>query len=150
VSDDEIRKLNDIEEIKQLKARSVRFIDTKQWSSWAADVLAPEYRMEGDGGVHEGRDDVVAFVSGALADATTVHHCHTPEITLTGADTATGIWAMYDYVSWPGEGALVLRGYGHYHEEYVRTAAGWLLAQTVASRLRVDQEGSFPGLGGAG
>ncbi len=138
--------LRDIEEIKQLKARSVRFVDTKEWSAWARDVLAADYRVESDGGVHEGREEVVAFVSAALENATTVHHCHTPEISVTGPDTASGIWAMNDYVSWPGDGApVVLRGYGHYHEDYVRTDEGWRIRRTTGSRLRVDYEGWPPG-----
>ncbi len=40
-----------------------------------------------------------------------------PEITLTGPDSATGIWAMYDRVEMPGNR---FEGYGHYHDEYRR------------------------------
>ncbi len=34
-----------------------------------------------------------------------------------------------------------LRGYGHYHEEYVRTADGWRVKSSTVKRLRVDTEG---------
>ena len=51
--------------------------------------------------VTTGRDEIVAFVSGALTGARTVHHGHMPEIEITGADSATGTWAMFDYVEFP-------------------------------------------------
>ncbi len=37
-----------------------------------------------------------------------------PEIELTGPDSARGIWAMYDYVTWGRDQGL--KGYGHCHE----------------------------------
>jgi SnoaL-like domain len=77
----------------------------------------------------------------SLARATTVHQVHTPEITITGPDRATAIWAMNDYVEIPVDGSsFVLRGYGHYHEEYVRTEEGWRVKSSVLTRLRVDTE----------
>jgi hypothetical protein len=41
-------------------------------------------------------DEFVAYVAKLLADTVTVHHGHMPEIELTSATTATGIWAMFD------------------------------------------------------
>jgi hypothetical protein len=53
---------------------------------------------------------------------------------------------MNDYVEFTGFGApFVLRGYGHYTDEYVRTEDGWRLKRCVLSRLRVDTEGQVPG-----
>jgi hypothetical protein len=70
-----------------------------------------------------------------LAEATTVHHGHTPEITITGADTATGIWAMMDIVKL-GAG---FRGYGHYHEEYIKQAGRWRIRRLKLTRLAMIQ-----------
>ena len=135
----EVQRLQDIESIKQLKARYCQLVDTKEWDRWATEILTEDYRLEGEGAVHEGRDDVVAFVSSSLADARTVHHCHTPVITIAGPDTATGVWAMQDHVHMTLDGApFAFRGAGHYHEEYVRTADGWRIRSTVATRLSVD------------
>ncbi len=70
-----------------------------------------------------------------LRHAVTVHHGHMPEITLTGSDTATGIWAMEDYVDW-GRGKA-FRGYGHYHEHYAKDPdAGWQITNLKLTRLR--------------
>ena len=131
----------DIEAIKQLKARYFRHMDRKDWDAWgevfAEDAVleVPEVDM-----VLTGRAEIVASVSGSLVGTQTVHHGHMPEIELTG-DTATGIWAMADYVEWPqpeGEARVGLRGYGHYVEEYVRQDGEWRIARSRLERLRVD------------
>jgi hypothetical protein len=133
-----IQRLEDIEAIKQLKARCCRFIDTKDWDGYRA-LLAEDFHLARDGGVHDGREQVLAYVSTALASATTVHHVHTPEITITGTESATAIWPMNDYVEIPvDESSFVLRGYGHYHEDYVRTEEGWRVKSSELIRLRVD------------
>jgi len=89
--------------------------------------------------VHEGRDAVVAMVQSGMAGGSTVHHLFTPEITITGADTARATWAMEDFVRVTvGGEPLAFHGFGHYHEEYVRTAAGWRVRRSVERRLRVD------------
>jgi hypothetical protein len=141
---DQLRRLLDIEAIKDLKARYCRFVDTKQWQAWG-DLLVDDYHFDSDGGIYEGRDNVVAFVERALGNAVTVHHVHTPEIAFTGPDSATGIWPMYDYVIIPnGDSQFVLHGYGWYEEEYVRTADGWRLQRCRERRIRVDTEGEVP------
>ena len=133
---------DDIEAIKQLKARYFRFLDTKDWDGWGG-VFATDALMEVPEAdvVEQGREAIVAAVSGALEGTTTVHHGHMPEIELTGPDTARGIWAMFDYVEWPaaeGGDRIGLQGYGHYHEEYVREDGEWRIAKTRLVRLRVD------------
>ena len=134
---DAVQELRDVEEIKRLRARYVRLVDTKQWDSWSA-LLVEDFRLEGDAGVHEGRAEVVAMVSGALEDESTVHHV-SPEIVITGTDTATGVWAMEDIVRLELDGKpIAFHGYGHYHDDYIRTDDGWRFKRSVQTRLRVD------------
>ncbi|MGH2662478.1 MAG: nuclear transport factor 2 family protein [Actinomycetota bacterium] len=133
--------LAEIEEIKQLKARYFRLMDTKQWSEWSENLTAdcvleytggPDIRMEG-------RDAVVAFVSGALGESVSVHQGHMPEIEITGSGTARGTWAMSDVVEWTGDlKANSLRGYGHYEDEYVKENGTWRIRRMRITRLRVD------------
>jgi hypothetical protein len=133
--------LVDTEEIKQLKARYFRFIDTKQWDDWGqvftVDCVmeVPEANM-----VNNGRQEIVDTVSAALFGARTVHHGHMPEIEITGDGTARGIWAMFDYVEWPEQDGnrVGIRGYGHYLEEYEREDGQWRISRTRLQRLRVD------------
>jgi uncharacterized protein (TIGR02246 family) len=133
---------DNLEDIRRLKARYFRTMDQKDWDAWG-QVFAAEAVMEVPevDVVLTGRDAIVKFVSRALAAAQTVHHGHMPEIDVTGPDTATGIWAMSDYVEWPvseGGERSGLRGYGHYYEEYVREDGAWRIARTRLVRLRVD------------
>jgi uncharacterized protein (TIGR02246 family) len=141
-TDDQLAQLLDIEAIKQLKARYFRTLDTKDWDGFGL-VFTPDAVMEipeADATVH-GRDEIVAGVSTSLVGTQTVHHGHMPEIELTGPDSARGTWAMADYVEWPPSDTgdrVGLRGYGHYVEEYARTADGWQIAHLRLERLRID------------
>jgi hypothetical protein len=83
-----------------------------------------------------GADDFMAFLSQTLADVVTVHHCHTPEIDLTSATTASGIWAMEDMLRWPND--MELHGYGHYLEDYGKVDGQWRITRLVLTRLRRD------------
>jgi uncharacterized protein (TIGR02246 family) len=137
-----VRRLADIEAIKQLKARYFRLMDQKRWDEWAMVFAQDAHMVVPEGNVDErGRDAVVRSVSGVLEGVRTVHHGHMPEIEITGRDTAEGTWAMFDYVEFPPDptGARSgLRGYGHYTEDYVREDGEWRIASLHLSRLRVD------------
>ena len=129
--------LDEIEAIKQLKARYFRLMDTKQWEQFGA-IFTEDATLAASPDPNEtfrGRADIVRRVSAALREATTVHHGHMPEIELTGADTARGIWAMYDFVDLP---QLVLHGWGHYHEEYAKQGGAWRIQSSRLTRLRLD------------
>src|SRR4029453_8628928 len=136
---------DDIEDIKRLKARYFRCMDQKDWDAWA-QVFATDAVMEIPevDRVLNGRDAIVGFVSRVLASARTVHQGHMPEIELTGADAATGIWAMFDYVELPASESgerSGFQGYGHYTEEYVREDGACRIAPTPPPPLpglRVD------------
>jgi uncharacterized protein (TIGR02246 family) len=146
-----LRMLADIEAIKQLKARYFRLMDQKKWDEWAMVFTEDAHLVVPEGGVDErGRDAVVASVSGVLEGVRTVHHGHMPEIEITGADTARGTWAMFDYVEFPqgANGARIgLQGYGHYTEQYVREDGEWRIASLLLSRLRIDPlGGGLPGV----
>ena len=141
-------RLEAIEEIKQLKARYFRCMDTKDWDGFTS-VFAPNARMDvsgelGDGaadsgGVTTGNREIAAFVRASIDDVTTVHHGHMPEIDVTSPTSATGTWAMEDHLWWPdGSPITAMHGYGHYHETYEKVHGRWLIASTTLTRLRTD------------
>jgi hypothetical protein len=66
----------------------------------------------------------------------TVHQCHTPEIDVTGATMASGVWAMEDMLRWPD--GTELHGYGHYHEIYEKAGGRWRIKRSELTRLRMD------------
>src|SRR5215210_7672990 len=126
---DPLARLIAIDAIKTTKARFFRFVDDKQWSDlrelFTDDAL---FEFAGLGSF----DDPGAAIEGmksALTGTTTVHHGHTPEIELTGDDTATGIWSLNDVVirdagstgrvpGYPEEFRAGHRGYARYVERY--------------------------------
>ena len=128
----------DLEELRQLKARYFRLMDTKAWDE-LREVFTTDVRidtMEDSGTVIVGVDEYLPFLIGQIGEVTTVHHGHMPELRLLDDDTATGIWAMEDELWWP-EGAPIryLHGYGHYHETYRRTPDGWRISELRLTRL---------------
>ena len=139
---DSLQQLLDIEAIKQVKARYFRLMDQKRWDEWI-EVFTPDVHMvvpEGEVDVR-GRDEVVESLRSILAEVVTVHHGHMPEIEITGADTASGTWAMFDHLEFPapeGGAPFRMQGYGHYTETYERGADGWQIASLHLDRLRVD------------
>jgi len=130
--------MDHFEAIKQLKARYFRTLDTKDWTAmrevFTDDVVVDTTSSGGD--VVEGADAFVAFLRETLRDVVTVHHGHMPEIELTSATTAKGIWAMQDLLRWPD--GHELHGYGHYHETYERAGGAWRIKTLTLSRLRLD------------
>ncbi len=128
--------MDDLAAIKQLKARYFRLMDTTQWDAWR-DLFTEDAVLQASPDPDElfrGRDEIVAKVSHVLRDAVTVHHGHMPEIEIHG-DSATGVWAMSDFVEMP---QLVLHGWGHYHEEYAREDGRWRIRSSRLTRLRLD------------
>ncbi|MDO7833686.1 nuclear transport factor 2 family protein [Sphingobium sp. HBC34] len=138
-------KLNAIEEIKKVKARYCRFVDTKQWDSYR-DLFTDDCIFDGAAsgmGEITDRDAFVAQARQGLTGCISVHHCHCPEIELTSATTASGIWAMEDMLQWPDPAAgqiARLHGMGHYHERYAKIGDAWKITAWRLERLRVDME----------
>jgi ketosteroid isomerase-like protein len=139
---DPVRRLLAIEEIKQLKARYFRLLDSEDWEAFRA-VFTDDARFSFPGGRYDDADPDEFVVRlrenyGRKA-ASSVHHGHTPEIEITGDGTARGIWAMFDYVDrHENGGRRAFQGYGHYHEEYRREGGEWKIASVRLTRARVD------------
>src|SRR5882757_5502352 len=118
-------RLADIEEIRQLKARYCRLLDTKAWEAMR-DVFTQDARFEGfSSGEGSDLDAFLAASADVLADIGSVHHVHQSEIAFTGPTSARGVWAMFDILErlpvGSGDG---LHGYGHYKDEYRLAADG--------------------------
>jgi hypothetical protein len=100
--------------------------------------------FEGTARVYRSPDEFVAGTRERLADATTIHHGHMPEIVITEPTKAKGVWAMFDLVEFDDvldHGHGVSRGYtgfGHYEEEYAKGDDGaWRISALRLTRLRV-------------
>ncbi|WP_304110176.1 nuclear transport factor 2 family protein [Mycolicibacterium bacteremicum] len=143
---------DDLEAIRQLKARYCRFLDTKDYEAWkrlfAEDVVVKLDMAISSGGADgqtapplRGLDEFVPVVLGGVEHAQTKHHVHTPEITLTSDTTASAIWAMEDLLLFADGGELF--GAGHYHETYEKRGGDWVITSLHLTRtiLRFTQAG---------
>lgn len=135
--------VDELEAIRQLKARYCRFLDTKDGVAWrgifSPDVVVTLDMAVSAGGADpqtappiEGVDTFVPQVLASLDGVTTVHHCHTPEITLTSAISATGIWAMEDRLIFAD--GREFHGAGHYHETYEKRDGTWQITTLHLTR----------------
>jgi hypothetical protein len=145
---------DELESIRQLKARYCRFLDTKDVESWRAafttDVVVTLDMAVSTAGADpmtaaplEGVDNFVPMVMGGLEDVATMHHCHTPEISLSSPTTATGIWAMEDLLVF-GDGRE-LHGAGHYHETYEKQDGSWRIKTLHLTRTILKISGGDGG-----
>jgi hypothetical protein len=142
----DVERLVAIEDIKNLKARYFRCVDTKDWAGFAS-VFAPDalfdISQDVPGCVLVGPEKIVEAASGPLTGCVSVHHGHCPEIEITSDTTATGIWAMEDMLRWAeGTNSPIrsLHGYGHYIETYQKIGTKWHIKTMKLQRLRVDIE----------
>ncbi|HWS91668.1 MAG TPA: nuclear transport factor 2 family protein, partial [Mycobacterium sp.] len=91
----------------------------------------------------EGVDEFVPMVMGGLENVATMHpsnqKSHTPEISLTSATAATGIWAMEDLLVF-GDGRE-LHGAGHYHETYEKRDGSWQIKSLHLTRTILKLSG---------
>ncbi len=150
-----IEELLEREQIKSLKYTYMRALDTHDWA-----LMATLYTTDANcwfcSGVYsfEGRDAIIDFYRTLLNDNyISSHTAHHPEITLTGPDTAEGIWRLEDHVHFLKandaaqettiEGGEELFGAGHYFDNYVKTAEGWKIKTSGYVRLfeQVEKRG---------
>jgi hypothetical protein len=135
-----LQHLLDRQAIEELKARYCRCLDQKRWDEFR-QVFTDDLVIDVGTLQCNGADDYIATARQRTAGATTVHQCSMPEIEIDG-DRATGIWAMTDVVRRGPErapdGLVAFHGYGHYYEQYRRTADGWRIASVRVERLRLD------------
>ena len=137
--------MDDVEEIKKLKARYFRSLDSKDWETYAG-VFAEDCVVDlsrAGGPQYRGRKDFAAYAS-SLTLVQSVHHGHMPEIELTSATTATGIWTLEDYNLW--EDGSQNHGWGHYLETYVKRDNRWYIKTMALSYLRIETECPQPSL----
>jgi hypothetical protein len=128
------------EEIKRLKARRDRAVDTKDWALYES-LHAPDAWSEAAGQERwNSAADMRAKVSASLEGVTSAHHSHTPEITFESRDSASGIWAMEDNLFWQqGDEEHWLHGFGFYYETYERRGDRWVFKTRRLKRICIKR-----------
>ena len=136
---DPVEELRTIEDIRQVKYRYLRCVDTKLWDE-IGDTFTEDATVDygtkayGKPLKMSGRDEIVAFFRSTLGpDILTVHAAGQPEITIDG-DTAKGIWSFQDTVI-AVKYRVVIAGAAFYHDTYRREAGQWRISHIGYQRI---------------
>lgn len=139
-----VRRLEDIEALKQLKARYAAYCD----ADYDAERLAPLFTADAvwDGGAmgrYEGREAIRAFFSSASrAVPFAIHHVSNPILEIDG-DRATGRWYLWQPCTF-AQGDQALWMAGRYDDVYRRESDGWRFAHvTVELRMLSPYEAGW-------
>lgn len=147
--------LNTKDEIRELMARYVRHADEKNWSLLASLFIPNGVFMPLDVEgvpliVMEGREHIADTISNSVGAATAIHHLFSYEISVSGDDKAKGVFSMEDYLIRPESEILpqtshgnipafrTLRGYGHYHGDFVKLDGVWHIEKLIQTRIKLD------------
>lgn len=157
---DRIRRLEHIEAIKQLKARWWFACDVRDIDGMRACYDESNFLIDfGFIGQFTDMDAFIAVFKSLACHPTHVdmHHGTSPEIALTGPDSAVGRWRMrFQLLETEKQQVQLMSGY--YEDEYVRLGDEWkmrvskytlmsnLFLSSQDGLLAIDQIGSAPGL----
>ena len=151
----DIETLKAVEAIRRLEARYARYADEKRWADLAGlfTVDGTFTPLDADGkplAVMSGRQEIADSLAAATAGATPIHLLLTSEIEILSPATAHGIWAMADLIfrngappahpEMPGDVPqfTTMRGWGHYHVDYVKVDGAWRFSKRVQTRTRLE------------
>ncbi|WP_297493443.1 nuclear transport factor 2 family protein [Acidocella sp.] len=152
---DEIARLLACEDIRAVKARYFRGVDTAD-SELVRGILAEDCVLDYRGCCTDPatkRDFFPAMnivMRGSAGWSSTglramgivsVHHSHNGEIEVSSATMAHAIWSMTDRLFMPpGKDYAVMTGYGYYHETYEKIGGAWKVKTLRIERLRVEAQ----------
>ena len=133
-----LQQLSDFEDIRTLKHRYYRGIDTADEAMLATlftDDVTVEYRGGGYLVRLAGKTTMLEYIMNSFdASVIATHMGHMPDITLTGDDEASGIWYLDDvYISL--ERQDVTTGSAIYRDRYRRVDGRWKIAHTEYDRI---------------
>lgn len=133
-----LQQLSDMEDIRVLKHRYFRGIDTADMAVletlFTDDVEARYYgggyRVEVDG-----KADFLTFLANSFnSDSVAMHFGLMPEVRMTGEDSAEGVWTLYDvFISLERQDHTY--GSAVYKDVYRREGGVWKIARTHYDRV---------------
>ncbi|GAB37376.1 putative dehydratase [Gordonia sputi NBRC 100414] len=125
--------MDDLEQVKALKYRYLRGLDTKDWDAFAATLTEDVTGDYGEKLSFGDRDELVGYMRSSVGPGViTEHRVDHPEIVVDG-DSATGRWYLQDRVIVP-EFSFMMIGAAFYADTYRRTDDGWRICATGYDR----------------
>jgi hypothetical protein len=141
---DDIQKLVAIEEISNLKARYVRYADEKMWSELAklftTDATFEAYDEKENLLVRmEGQQEIQNTINDNVGSAQPIHHIFSREFEFTSPTIAKAVWSMEDNIMFSeGSEFSSIRGFGHYHDTYVKVDGKWFIQSLKITRVKME------------
>lgn len=136
----EIRKLNDIEDIKKLKGKYFRCLDSKLWDELET-TLSPNIVTSYSNGklVFRGPKEVTNYFKASMPqEEISMHMGHTPEITIESESSASGVWYLQDNLIFT-EGSkyagVGIQGGAFYTDKYEKVDGQWYILETGYQRI---------------
>jgi hypothetical protein len=148
----DVEKLVAINEIREVMARYVRHADHKEFEDLAGlftpDGTYTPHHVDGRVWMHmEGRESIATTISDSVGNAQVLHQLFSYETEVLSPTSATSVVSMADMLIRP-EGEPVtsnentafktMRGYGHYHGDFVKIDGRWYIKKLVQTRLKMD------------
>jgi hypothetical protein len=133
-----VQQLSDMEDIRTLKHRYFRAIDTAD-TALLETLFTENVSVDYRGGTYRvrlsGRADMLEFLANAFnSDAVAMHHGHMPEITLTGDNSAEAVWYLEDtFINL--EHRTHTFGSAIYRDRYRREGGMWKIEHTEYDRV---------------
>jgi len=144
-----LQQLSDLEDIRVLKHRYFRAIDTAD-AELFAPMFTDDIKVEYRGGDYlvrlTGREAMLEFLLNSFHSETAgMHHGHMPEIEFVNDDEATGIWYLED-IFIQLEWKTITIGSAIYRDVYRRVDGMWKIAETEYDRIMEVVEPLRPGM----
>lgn len=133
-----LQQLSDLEDIRMLKHRYFRAIDTAN-ADLLADLFTDDIAVDYRGGYYritlEGKAAMLEFLANSFhSGAAAMHHGHMPEITITGENSAEGVWYLEDiFINLEKKTHII--GSAIYKDLYRRVDGKWKIEHTEYDRV---------------
>jgi ketosteroid isomerase-like protein len=136
--EDDLRRLADLIELHELRARYTHHYDGGDLDAFVALFTDDGVLQLGPAGFARGHDELRAALAAPMKTASFACHFTSDEITeLTGNDTARGTSRFAVHYGRSPD----IQGAGTYHDEYRRRAAGWRFASRTISFFYMGPRG---------
>lgn len=133
---DEPRATSALLAIRRAKARYCIGVDRKDWAR-ARSALSADSVLDftdddptDEKKILRGGDTIIATVRSLIGSIDTIHRLYEPDISLTSATTATGLWPLEHRIVLPPDaeaGERTMIGWGYYHDEYALVDGDWVI-----------------------
>lgn len=141
--EDKLQKLLDIEEIKKLKYRYFRGIDTADLDLLQT-LFTEDAELDYRGGEYRwqvsGKENILQQIESAFnSDAVACHQGHHPEIDILNEKKAIGLWYLGDIFT-DTKRKIITRGSAIYKDIYKKINKSWYIEKSEYDRIWEEYE----------